>query len=162
MSERSLMMFVPGIPKPAGSKRPFLIRNKAGVPVFRNGRPVMVVVDTSGKPGKDWRGDVRAVAAQEWGDRAPLTGHVSVAMTFWFARPKSHFGTGKNAAVLKPTAPAVREHNQTPDALKLARSVEDALTGMLWKDDNQLDGWQGKRWCTDPDDRPGMQFSMEW
>ena len=41
-------------------------------------------------------------------------------------RPKSHFGTGRNAGKLKPSAPkypAVK-----PDVDKLSRAVHDALT----------------------------------
>lgn len=34
---------------------------------------------------------------------------------------------------LAPIAPIVR-----PDLLKLARAVEDALSGVLWKDDSQV------------------------
>jgi Holliday junction resolvase RusA-like endonuclease len=47
-------------------------------------------------------------------------------------RPRAHFG----ARGLRPAAPAwptVR-----PDVLKLARAVEDALTGLVWRDDSQI------------------------
>ena len=53
-------------------------------------------------------------------------------------RPKGHYRTGKNALILRKNAP---EHPTTkPDATKLLRSTEDALTGILWKDDAQI-------WC---------------
>ena len=51
----------------------------------------------------------------------PLTGALSVSFTFFMPRPKGHFGTGKNAA-----------------ALKLARAAEDAMTGIVYRDDAQI------------------------
>jgi len=51
-------------------------------------------------------------------------------------RPKYHFGTGRNAGKLKDNA--VYWCETTPDALKLTRSTEDALTGIAWKDDKQV------------------------
>ena len=154
-----LSLFIPGIPKPAGSKRPFLIRNKTGAPVFKNGRPLIVVTDTSGKAGKDWRADVRA-AVQTARAGAPLeSGSLTVHMTFYMPRPKSHYGTGKNASVLKDSAPKFYEHLQDPDALKLARAVEDALTGVLWVDDNQLRGAQQKLWSREG--KTGMLLTVE-
>jgi Holliday junction resolvase RusA-like endonuclease len=48
----------------------------------------------------------------------------------------SHYGSGKNAEKLKPTAP--KFHTVKPDATKLLRSTEDALTGILWRDDAQI------------------------
>mgnify|MGYP000554286516 CR=1 FL=1 len=63
-----------------------------------------------------------------------------VKMTFYFPRPKSHFGTGRNAEKLKPKSP--KFHLQKPDADNLAKAVMDALSeksGMgLWKDDTQV------------------------
>ena len=129
---------------------------------MKNGRPVIVVTDTSGKAGKDWRADVRAVAAENWGPREPFAGKMYVTMDFYFARPKSHYGTGKNAAVLKPSAPPRDEHLQDPDALKLARAVEDALTKVIWKDDNQLAPASDKHWVTFSEDRPGMMIAVGW
>lgn len=58
-------------------------------------------------------------------------GPLSVMFTFVMPRPNGHFGTKG----LKPSAP---DHPTTkPDALKLCRSTEDALTGVVWNDDSQ-------------------------
>ena len=130
----NVSFFVPGIPRPGGSKRPFLIRNKAGFPVMKNGHPIIVVTDASGKKGKDWRGDVRAAAQAVYKDLPVEKTPVHIRVEFYFPRPKSHFRTGKNAGVLRDDAP--RNHLQDPDATKLLRSIEDALSGILWKDDN--------------------------
>jgi Holliday junction resolvase RusA-like endonuclease len=62
---------------------------------------------------------------------------VEVEATFTFARSGAHFGTGRNAAVLKPSAPTW--HTVYPDVDKLLRSCFDALTAAgVWADDNQV------------------------
>jgi len=155
-----LNIFVHGIPKPGGSKRAFLIRNKSGQPAMsKTGRPVIVLTDASGKAGKDWRADVRGVAQEEWDGKPLETKSLTVSMKFFMPRPKSHYGTGRNAHVLKDSAPIYYAHLQTPDALKLGRSVEDALTGVIWKDDCILRGWYEKCW-THPTDQPGMELTV--
>ena len=51
----------------------------------------------------------------------PLTGPLSVECTFTFKRPKAHFRTGKNAGVLKDSAPAAMV--STPDVDNVANAV---------------------------------------
>lgn len=118
--------FVPGIPKPAGSKRFFGLSKKTGR---------AIISDDSGKAGQDWRGDVKTFAVQ-CKPETPWTGPVGMELTFAFPRPKSHFGGGKNADVLKASAPSC--HIIKPDATKITRAVEDALTGIIWRDDSQI------------------------
>lgn len=112
------------LPQPGGSKRAFVPKN--------GGRPV-VVEDC--KRNKTWRTEVKA-AALKVAPASPLTGPLLVEVTFFMPRPKGHFGTGKNADVLKLSAPDY--HTSKPDATKLWRSTEDALTGILWGDDSQI------------------------
>lgn len=59
-----------------------------------------------------------------------------VEITFRLARPASHFGTGKNAGKLKPSAPPFPIG--TPDADKLCRAVLDALKGTAYDDDSRV------------------------
>lgn len=70
----------------------------------------------------------------------PFTGAVSLSLRFFFKRPKSHFGSGKNARNLKPSAPW--RHTLKPDCDNLAKAVMDVLTRLgAWEDDcrvNQL------------------------
>lgn len=120
-----IRFFVPGVPATAGSKRAF--------PNPKTGRPI--IVDSSGANGKLWRQLVR-VAAQQAYQGPPLEGPLEVRMEFFRVRPKGHYGTGKHSTTLKATAdpyPAGK-----PDVLKLARAVEDALTGLTWFDDAQI------------------------
>jgi len=120
----AISFFVPGIPKPAGSKRAFALR-KAGVLTGR-----VAVVDAS-KGSKDWKGDVKRFASEEY--KGPLLdGPLKVTFTFYIGRPKGHFRKNglSNSA---PAYPTIR-----PDLLKYARAVEDACTGVIWSDDSQI------------------------
>jgi crossover junction endodeoxyribonuclease RusA len=123
--------WVPGRPRPQGSKRAFLIKRKQDSVV----RPVLV--DSSGEEGRAWRSQVRDAAIAAWGDFKPvLEGPVSVAFTFQLLRPKGHFGTGRNKDFTKESAPAYPLG--PPDVLKLARAIEDSLTSVIWRDDAQI------------------------
>lgn len=124
---REIAFTIYGTPRPSGSRRPIAIRNGAGVVV--NVRSI----DSAGQKGKDWRASVQS-SVPEIGEL--LRGPLSVAFTFFAPRPKGHYGTGKKSAVLKATAPEWPIGR--PDVLKLARAVEDSLTGIVWLDDAQI------------------------
>lgn len=126
---KKLVLFVPGIPKPAGSKRGFAIK-KGG---FYTGR--VAVMDACVK-SKDWKADVKAFARDAWKGQPLLLCPIAFSLTFYVTRPKGHFGTGKNEKVLKSSAP--RLPVVKPDVLKLARAVEDSLSGVVYQDDSQI------------------------
>jgi crossover junction endodeoxyribonuclease RusA len=122
---------VVGIPGPQGSKR-------------HVGNGVMI---ESSKKVKPWRDDVRN-AAQAWLDRngnPPLiTEPVVLSVTFCLPRPKS-----RKKDIVVPT---------TPDLSKLIRSTEDALTGVLWKDDALVVEEHAYKFYADHDGRPGASI----
>jgi crossover junction endodeoxyribonuclease RusA len=96
---------------------------------------------------KDWRAWVRAAAARACPD--PIAGPVEVALGFRMPRPASHFGTGRNWLLMKPSAPA--HHTQRPDVDKLTRAVLDALTGIAYGDDSTVVAVHArKRWERHP------------
>jgi Holliday junction resolvase RusA-like endonuclease len=105
--------------------------SKKSVPTPKGWR----IVDDNER-SKPWQGIVGAAAAEQYGLGKPLTCAVDVEMIFVMKRRKGDFGTGRNAEVLKDTAPL--QPTGMPDVLKLARGVEDALTGIVWKDDAQI------------------------
>jgi Holliday junction resolvase RusA-like endonuclease len=115
----TISFFVPGLPAPGGSKRAFVVGDRA-------------VVTEDCKRSKPWRSQVAAVANDAHAG-PPLDGALSVRLEFVVARPRGHFGTGRNVDKVKPSAPAFP--TVKPEVLKLARSTEDALTGTLWRDD---------------------------
>lgn len=88
---------------------------------------------------RPWRQAVAAEAMIAMGGefiRGPWLGPLELQAVFMFARPKSHYRSGAHAGELKPGAP---EHHATkPDTDKLLRSVGDALTGILVRDDSQF------------------------
>lgn len=74
----------------------------------------------------------------------PIKTAVSVKLEFYFVRPKSHFGTGKNSGKLKMSAPAF--HIKTPDLDNLVKFVLDSLNGVFYEDDRQINNllaWKG-------------------
>ena len=61
----------------------------------------------------------------------------SFPSTFRLPRPKGHYGTGRNAGLLKPSAPWYPAGR--PDLDKLLRSTLDALgEAGIWGDDAQV------------------------
>ena len=117
-----ITMNVHGIPAPQGSKR-------------HVGNGVMIESSAKVKP---WREAVKAMAIDVKGDDwQPLNGPVQLEVTFYFPRPQSHYGTGRNATTLKASAPV--HHSSVPDLSKLIRSTEDALTEAgIWRDDSRV------------------------
>jgi Holliday junction resolvase RusA-like endonuclease len=110
---------VAGVPAPQGSKT----RTKWGV---REDNPAT----------KPWRTAVAWEATAAMQGRTPLAGPLELAATFYFPRPKNHYGTGKNSGRLKDNAPVWC--GTKPDADKLLRAIGDAITGIVCRDDSQI------------------------
>jgi Holliday junction resolvase RusA-like endonuclease len=66
----------------------------------------------------------------------PLDCPISIDVVFYFDRPKSHFGTGKNKDVLKQNAPTW--HTTTPDIDNLSKFIFDSFNGVFWRDDSLI------------------------
>lgn len=133
-----LQFFIPGIPRPGGSKTPKLVRRGSGEIVMKNGRPLITMRDDA-KGNKDWRAVCSTAghdAMRACGIASLLSGPLSLSIDFVMPRPRSHFGTGRNAGRLK--LPAPHWHTVKPDRTKLTRALEDALTGIIWRDDTQV------------------------
>ena len=115
-----------GEAKPAGSKRAFAIR--------RNGVPTGQIAVTDDNPkSKGWKQDVASAARAAY-DGPLLTGALRLTLKFVRVRPGGHYG----AASLNKKGRETPWPITKPDVLKLARGVEDALTGIVWKDDAQI------------------------
>lgn len=95
------------------------------------------VVEVSRKI-RPWR---KAVAAAVLLARAGrhLEGPLEVEATFLLQRPKSHYGTGRNAAALRGDAPAYPIAKGKGDSDKFARGLLDALQfAGVYDDDGQV------------------------
>jgi crossover junction endodeoxyribonuclease RusA len=126
---------VVGEPKPQGSKKSTPIYRKDGELVrTADGRIMTRTIDDNPKTGQ-WKQEIAQAARQTYRGSL-LDGPLALWLTFVRPRPKSHYGTGRNAARLKDSAPAYPTGR--PDTLKLARAVEDALTGVVWRDDSLI------------------------
>ena len=116
---------VHGIPRPQGSKR-----------MVGHGRMI-----EASRHVHQWRNDVMSAAAAAF-DGAPIEGPVQLEIMFFFPRPKGHYGTGRNAHKLKPSAPELPTSRSYGDTTKLARSTEDAISECsgypVLKDDSQV------------------------
>lgn len=114
-----------GIAQTAGSKRAFPFKKSDGT--------LGVRVSDDNPKGDNWKHAV-AYSSREAYSGDLLSGPLAVTMRFYRPRPKGHFGKhGLNRTGLECSSPATR-----PDVLKLARCAEDALTGVLWRDDAQI------------------------
>jgi Holliday junction resolvase RusA-like endonuclease len=120
----TISFFVPGIPSPGGSKKFMGIGRRTGR---------AIIIDAGGEKTKAWRSLVAAFA-YEHRPAQPFRQPLRVDFLFSMPRPKSHFFTGRRAHELRPEAPIW--HTNTPDVLKLARSTEDAMTGIIYDDDS--------------------------
>lgn len=123
-----LSIRVVGLPAPQGSKRAILHKS--------SGRPI--VVESSKRVGP-WREAVKFAALEARERRGQprhqtFTEPLAVDLVFRLVRPKGHYGTGRNAAVVKPKAP--RWPWTKPDLDKLIRSTLDALKDAgVYRDD---------------------------
>jgi Holliday junction resolvase RusA-like endonuclease len=117
-----------GVAQPAGSKR-----------AFYNKKAARVIVTDDNKRSRPWKAEVASAAqtamlAQSVTPGGTLVdGPLELSLTFVVPRPKGHFGAKGSVRPSAPSHPIVR-----PDVLKLARGVEDACTGIVWRDDSQI------------------------
>src|SRR5690349_6109042 len=101
-----------------------------------------------------WRSavmDAAVLAARDAELPGALTTPVWLEATFCFQRPRSHYGTGRNAGTVKPSAPG-QYHAQKPDGDKLTRALFDALTvaGVV-RDDSLIASCQWVKWWGETD-----------
>jgi crossover junction endodeoxyribonuclease RusA len=134
-----------GKAEPAGSKK--VVPNK------KLGRSIVVDANKRSKP---WKQSVAGVATAEMNGRPPLEGAIALSIKVLVQRPKSHYLTdGHSLSAAGRKFPA---HTMAPDVLKLARGIEDALTGICYVDDGQIVMEViSKRWC-EPNEREQVEI----
>ncbi|MCE5269162.1 MAG: RusA family crossover junction endodeoxyribonuclease [Planctomycetaceae bacterium] len=131
-----------GQPATQGSKKVVPIYGKHG-PIMKDGRVLTRAVEDNPQTAV-WRQQVASAARIAYGGPL-LLGPIALRLVFERPRPKGHFGSGKNASVVKSSAPDYP--TSKPDSTKLTRAVEDSLTGVLWQDDSQVvEHHISKRW----------------
>ena len=91
-----------------------------------------------------WRSDVRAAALEAVPDEWQLIYPVTCLIVCSFSRPKNHY----NKKGVKPNAPDHPITRSVGDVDKLARSILDSLTSILFNDDSQVSTLSiTKRYC---------------
>lgn len=98
--------------------------NMKGFPFKRRDGSLGAIVTEGTRNSKAWQLAVRG-AAQQQCEGVFFDGAVRLAVVFFLPRPQS-------------LPRKVKHHTKKPDCSKLLRAVEDALTGVLWKDDSQV------------------------
>lgn len=117
-----LELVIYGRPAPQGSKRGFVVHGRA------------VLRDDSHRT-KPWKGQIAQLAGERWAGRQLLDGPLAFELTFYLARPRSHFKRDGSLGAVGRRKPYP---TGKPDTTKLVRAVEDALKGVVWTDDSRV------------------------
>jgi len=102
---------------------------------FRTKSDRLVVVERSSDVVRNWQHAMREAMA-ETRPPEPLAGVFAARVHFYLARPKGHYGSGRNQGRLKSRAPQFP--TTKPDVEKVARAALDCATGLWWRDDSQV------------------------
>jgi crossover junction endodeoxyribonuclease RusA len=135
-----IVVRVDGVPAPQGSKRH-----------VGNGR----MIESSKKVGP-WREAVRA-ETQRQRQGQTVEDAAIVDISIFLPRPRSHYGTGRNAGRLTPRAPLVPAGR--PDLDKLIRSTLDGIVeGGALADDALVVGISARKSYAEEGDSPGCRI----
>ena len=118
-----------GLPAQSGSKTP--------IPYHKPDGSLGVRTFDASKRMKPWKNQVSWAACKVY-KRPVFRNAVRLEIIFYLPRPKNQFKIRKGATsgILKDWAPPYPI--VTPDLTKLVRCLEDALKGIIWKDDSQV------------------------
>ncbi|MES2341662.1 MAG: RusA family crossover junction endodeoxyribonuclease [Pseudomonadota bacterium] len=154
----SLAFTAYGKPEPKGSARAFIPKPKgvSWAALERAGRLPRAIVTSDNKSNKAWEAVVAEAATLALVDLAEarrsrpadriLLGPATLAVDFHLQRPQR--------------AKADEPHVSSPDLDKLCRSVGDALTGVLWADDGQVDVLVARKGYAAPGTVPRAEISV--
>lgn len=122
---------VHGTPAPKGSARAMLVGGRA--------RVIASGSSANQRALRSWDVALREAAGQAVGqcEAPPYVGvALRLSIEFRMARPAGHWGKGKSAGKLRPSAP--RFPAVKPDSSKLLRATEDSLIGIVFDDDSRI------------------------
>lgn len=138
---------VRGLPAAQGSARAFIANGRAIVATEAN---------RASSPLGAWRTAIATEARGAMGNRPIITGPVSVSVSFRLPRPKSHF---RRDGTLRDDAP--HWCPKRPDGDKLTRAAWDALTGVVFADDDQVVDWGGSKRYADETGWTGVSMIVQ-
>ncbi len=113
---------------------------------------------------KSQMGEIRNAWFALGAERIEAGDYVRLSVVCFFDRPSGHFGTGRNAGVLKESARDLRPGlgKNGGDLDNLVKLVKDALNSVAFRDDSQIAeyGEVAKVYC-DPGERPCTWVRLE-
>lgn len=89
----------------------------------------------------------------------PFEGPLRLTLIYVVKRPKAHFGTGKNANKIKPSAPIHCTNNKDLD--NYIKFTLDCLNGVAFKDDRQVVEIKAKKVYCGPGEEPETNIVVE-
>lgn len=158
----TLRFVVLGKPQPKGAHTSFVPRRSDGSYVTRfDGRPMVVTKDSNPEQIATQQDLARAALVARMEAHKPLwDGPVRVVCRYYFRRPKGHYGTGRNAGLLKDSAPRFPTSRSTGDIDKLDRLVFDALSGTILEDDKLVCGGEHSKHYAEGDEAPRTEVEV--
>lgn len=104
---------------------------------------------------RSYEAEIRAIAAEEWGQREPLDDvQIEVAVYVFRPIPASWSGRKQLAASKGQVRPTTK-----PDADNYAKSACDALNGVVFRDDALITDLVVRKFY---DIRPRMEIHLHW
>jgi len=97
------------------------------------------------------------VAYLAMGFAEPFSEAIEIAIKVAMPRPLSHFGTGKNAGIIKERFKEVH-HVQKPDCDNFAKMVLDALNQVAYLDDSQCVKLSVRKYWSHGESNEGAMF----
>lgn len=150
MIESEIVVVLPGKPTPAGSLKCVGGRGRVRHQLVQDYRPGQ----------KEWRQKVTDAVRKGVTQRADKWQPVGVEVTFTIERPAGHWGTGRNATRLKPSAPTFPTKHNTNDLDKMERLLGDALQDAeMLPDDAQIVDYHARKCYPDC---PHTAGSLPW
>lgn len=126
--------------------------SRAGHKIVKSGKRLFVQTYTP-HPMRKYQDSIRNAARVAMGERAPLTGPLSVSLRFRMPIPKS-----ETKAVRAAMAAGEIAHVSVPDKDNMTKAIYDALNKIVWRDDAQITrGFQTKIYHL----TPGVDIRVE-
>lgn len=160
-----IQFFVPGDNVPQGSKQGFfnpktqrvVLKENAGQRHATRRHEVWMAALTAAQSAGLWD---EAGGLTPDGGPVPMVGPIAVRLEFFRLRNVGHYGSGRNAQTLKPSAPPYP--TTPPDIDKLTRLVLDSLTSVLFVDDGQVVNLGvTERWADRFTEMAGVRISVK-
>lgn len=115
------------------------------------GGRILVVGNPAKHPVNDYKATCRLVASQHH-NGAPIDGPLALQIEFILPRPKR--------LIWKERSMPRAHHDRRPDLDNLLKSTIDALTGLLWRDDNQIQDLHSLKWYAAGDEQPHVEVTV--